>query len=211
MASKSPDITDLYIAADRADSWDRAKQRRQESTGAVTELMLDLADLQPGSQVLDVAAGTGDSSLLAARRVQPGGRVLAVDISAPMLKRAEKAAQDAGLTNLETRVMSAEKLELDTDSFDAVICRSALMLFPKPVAALAEMRRVVKPGRKVTVMVHSSPEKNPYHRVPLEVVRRIGNMPSPPETEPGMFALSGIGVLEGTYRQAGSGNGNSVR
>ena len=203
MIGKSPDIAELYIAADRADSWDRAKQRRQESTGAVTELMLDLVDLKPGSHVLDVAAGTGDSSLLAARRVQPGGRVLAVDVSATMLKRAEKAAQDAGLTNIETRVMNAENLDLDTDSFDAVICRSALMLFPKPIAALAEMRRVVKPSRKVTVIVHSSPEKNPYQSVPLEVVRRIGDMPSPPQTQPGMFALSGTGVLEGTYRQAG--------
>jgi ubiquinone/menaquinone biosynthesis C-methylase UbiE len=99
--------------------------------------------------------------------------------------------------------MNAEKLALEADSFHAVICRSALMLFPNPTTALAEMRRVVKPDCKVSVMVHSTPEKNPYHGLPLEIVRRIGNMPLPPRGQPGMFALSGAGVLEGIYRQLG--------
>lgn len=65
MADKSSDLSETYISSDRADAWHRAKQRREESTGAVTELLLDLADLRPGDRVLDVAAGTGDSSLIA--------------------------------------------------------------------------------------------------------------------------------------------------
>jgi hypothetical protein len=77
------------------------------------------------------------------------------------------------------------------------------MLFPNPTTALAEMRRVVKPDHKVGVMVHSTPESNPYHSLPLEIVRRIGSMPLPPPGQPGMFALSGAGVLEGIYRQVG--------
>ena len=92
-------------------------------------------------------------TLMAARRVGPTGNVLATDVSASMLKVAAEAARKAGLTNVETRVMNAENLELDTDSFDAVICRNALMLFPNPAKALTEMRRVVKPGGKVAVMV----------------------------------------------------------
>jgi len=203
MASKSPDIADTFIAADRADCWERGKRRRQEASGAVTELMLDLADLQPGDRVLDVAAGTGDTSLLAARRVQPSGCVLAVDISANMLKKTKEAARNADLTNIETEVMNAERLILEADSFDAVICSSALMLFPQPVVAVAEMRRVVKPGGRVSVRVFSTPEKNPFQSMPLQVVRRIGNMPPPSPTEPGMFALSGAGMLEATFRQAG--------
>ena len=97
MAGQWPDLSSTYITADRADTWHRAKQRRAESTGAVTALMLDLAELRPGDRVLDVAAGTGDSSLLAARRVEASGYVLAVDVSANMLKRAEESAREEGL------------------------------------------------------------------------------------------------------------------
>jgi SAM-dependent methyltransferase len=209
MTTKSSDLSETYIGSDRADSWHRAKQRREESTGAVTELMLDLADLRPGDRVLDVAAGTGDSSLIAARRVEPNGHVLAVDMSANMLKRAEASAREAGLTNIETRVMNAATLEFEANSLDVVICRLALMLFANPTAALAEIHRVVKPTRKVAVMVFSAPERNPFHGLALQVARGIGNMPTPPPGQPGMFALGGEGLLDHVYRQAGF-NGVSI-
>ena len=88
-----------------------------------------------------------------------------------------EAARKEGLTNVETRVMNADNLALDADSFDAVICRIALMLFPNPAKALTEMRRVVKPRGKVAVIVHSVLEKNPYHGVFFQIVRRLGNIP----------------------------------
>lgn len=112
-----------------ADWWSAGQARRQQTYGAATEIMLDSAGVQPGSRVLDVAAGTGDQTLMAARRVGPTGNVLATDDSASMLKVAAEAARKEGLTNVDTRVMNGEDLELDADSFDAVICRNALMLF----------------------------------------------------------------------------------
>jgi ubiquinone/menaquinone biosynthesis C-methylase UbiE len=153
--------------------------------------------------VLEVAAGTGDQALMISRCVGPSGHVVAVDISANMLSHAAEAARDAGLANIETRVMSAEKLDFEENSFDAVLCRFGLMLFPKPPTALAEMHRVVKPMRKVAIMVWSTAESNPFHGLPLQIVRNIGNLPAPPSGQPGMFSLSGTGVLEGLYRQAG--------
>jgi ubiquinone/menaquinone biosynthesis C-methylase UbiE len=129
-----------------ADWWSAGQAARQQTLGAATETMLDVAGVQLGSRVLDVAAGTGDSTLMAARRVGPLGYVLAADVSASMLNVAAEAARKESLTNVETRVMDAENLALDADSFDAVISRIALMLFPNPAKALAEMRRVVKPG-----------------------------------------------------------------
>jgi ubiquinone/menaquinone biosynthesis C-methylase UbiE len=77
------------------------------------------------------------------------------------------------------------------------------MLFPDPLKALTEMHRVMKPGRRIAVMVFSTADKNPYHGIPLAIVRRLGKIPSPPPGKPGMFALGGPGVLEGTYKQAG--------
>jgi SAM-dependent methyltransferase len=166
-------------------------------------MMLDLAGVQAGSRVLDVAAGTGESTLMAAARVGSKGHVVAADVSASMLNVAAEAARNAGLTNVETRVMNAENIELDTDSFDAVICRIALMLFPNPAKALSEMRRVVKPGGKVAVMVYAALEKNPYHRIFHETVRRLGNIPPPAPGEPWMYALGDPGALDNLYRRVG--------
>jgi ubiquinone/menaquinone biosynthesis C-methylase UbiE len=165
-------------------------------------MMLDLAGVQAGSRVLDVAAGTGESTLMAAARVGQKGHVLAADVSATMLDVAAEAARQAGLTNVETRVMNAENLELDMDSFDATVCRIALMLFPNPAKALTEMRRVVKLGGKVAVMVYAALEKNPFWEIFHKTVRRLGNIPPPAPGEPWMFALGEPRALEGVYRRA---------
>ena len=186
-----------------ADWWSAGQARRQQIYGAATEMLLEVASAQPGSRVLDVAAGTGDQTLMAARRVGPTGNVLATDDSASMLKVAAEAARNECLTNVETRVMNAENLALDADSFDAVICRNALMLFSNPAKALTEMRRVVKPASKVAVMVFSAVERNPHHGIPFAIIRRLGNIPPPAPGEPWMYALGDPGALEDVYSRAG--------
>ncbi|MGB7950762.1 MAG: methyltransferase domain-containing protein [Candidatus Binatia bacterium] len=160
MANTIP--TDKWGFKESADWWSAGQAARQQLYGAATEMMLDLAGVQAGSRVLDVAAGTGESALMAARRVGLTGYVLATDNSSSMLDVAAQTAREEGLTNVETRVMNAEKVELDPDSFDAVICRVALILFPNPAKALTEMRRVAKSGGKVAVMVYAALEKNPF-------------------------------------------------
>lgn len=203
MTTQSPDPAQTYMSSERAAAWERAKGRRQETTGAATEMMLDLACIRPGDRVLEVAAGTGDLSILVARRVGTSGYVLATDISTAMLSRAAQAAREAGLANVETRIMDAASLELKENSFDAVLCRMGLMLFPQPLETLVSMRRILKQRKKLAVMVHSAAAKNPCHGLPLEIVRRIGNIPSPPAGRPGMFALGGSGALEKLLEKSG--------
>jgi len=186
-----------------ADRWSAGQASRQQTLGAATEVMLELAGVQAGSRVLDVAAGTGESTLIAARRVGPSGYVLAADISASMLEVAAETARKEGLTNVETRVMNAENLALAADSFDAVISRIALMLFPNPAKALTEMRRVVKPGNRVAVIVFSAIEKNPYQGIRFGIVRRLGNIPPPAPGEPWIFALGDPRALEDLFKRAG--------
>jgi SAM-dependent methyltransferase len=93
--------------------------------------------------------------------------------------------------------MDAENLALD------VICRSALMLFPNPAKALTEIRRVMKPGGKVAVIVFSALKKNPYHGIIHGIVQRLGNIPLPAPGEPWMFALADSHALEDVYKRAG--------
>jgi SAM-dependent methyltransferase len=180
-----------------AERRNRGRARRLEKNRPATEMMLDLAEVRTGIRVLDVAAGTGDQTVIAAQRVGPSGYVLATDISANMLKLAAELAREAGLANVETRVMDAENLELDADSFDAVICQLGLMLFPDPAKVLRAMRGVVRPGGKVAVLVFSTAEKNPYQGITLGVARDFGSGPSP------LFSLGETAVLENTLGESG--------
>jgi ubiquinone/menaquinone biosynthesis C-methylase UbiE len=128
---------------------------------------------------------------------------LATDISTSMVNLTAETAREAGVTNIETLVMDADNLDLPEASFSAALCRSALMNFPNPIKTLAGVRRALKPSGKFAVTVFSTPEKNPYHSIPLIIASRLANLPFSPSEEPGMFALSGSGVLEECYTKAG--------
>jgi ubiquinone/menaquinone biosynthesis C-methylase UbiE len=117
-----------------------------------------------------------------------------------MLTVAAAAAQTAGLTNGETRVMTAERLDLDAASFDAVICRAGLMLFSDPPKALREIHRVLKPGGKVAALVFSAEAKNPYQGVPSAILRRLERK-MPPQ-----FSLGEPGLLQKAFRDGGFAN-----
>jgi cyclopropane fatty-acyl-phospholipid synthase-like methyltransferase len=100
MATKAPDHTMTepnFASAEYAEQWCRGKRLRGETSVAATEMMLDLAKIQLGDHVLELAAGTGDLAVMTARRVGPSGHVLATDISANMLNLAAEAAREAGL------------------------------------------------------------------------------------------------------------------
>lgn len=206
MATKVPDATMMgpnFASAEYAEQWRRGKRLRGEASLAVKEMMLDLANIQSGDRVLELAAGMGDLAVMTAQRVGPNGHVLATDISANMLNLAAETAREAGLTNVETRVMDAETLDIAPNSFNAALCRSALMLFPNPAKALTALHRALKPSGKFAVTVWSTAEKNPFHALPLLIASRRAKMPLPAPGEPGMFALSGEGVREECYKKSG--------
>jgi ubiquinone/menaquinone biosynthesis C-methylase UbiE len=159
-----------YASAEYAEQWRHGKRLRGEASEAVTEMMLDLAKIQVGDRVLELAAGMGDLAIMTARRVGPDGYVLATDISANMLDLAAETLREAGLTNVETRVMDAENLDVAPDSFNVALCRSALMLFPNAARAMAGVYRALKPSGKFAVTVWSTAEKNPFHALPLAIV-----------------------------------------
>ena len=112
--------------------------------------MLDAAGVRPGLRVLDVAAGTGDQSVLAAQRLRPTGSLLATDVSASMLSAAAETVRAAGLDNVTTQVADASTLELDAESFDAAICRFGLMFVPDLHQALTRVRHALKTGRQLS-------------------------------------------------------------
>lgn len=191
-----------WASREAAAQWMRGTAARLQFFGPATERMLDLANIGAGSRVLDVGAGAGDQTLAAARRAGSTGSVLATDISASMLEMTAMSARQEGLANVATRVMAAQRLELESDSFDAAISRFALMLIPDIARALTEIRRVLRPGGRLAAIVFSTPEKCPYLSIPHTVARRVGRLTSPPEPF-GEFRLAGPDVMSDAYRNAG--------
>ena len=113
--------------------------------------LVELAGLQSGQRILDVATGAGAAAIRAAQVVGSGGQVVGVDIANDMLDQARCNVASAGLTNVELREGDAEQLDFPADSFDAVLCAAAVFFLPDLLASLREWLRVCKPGGWVAV------------------------------------------------------------
>ena len=187
-----------------AEAWDRWGPTLEAWLGPATEAMLDGAGVRPGARVLDVAAGAGGQTLAAARRVGPAGHVLASDLSPGILQYAAAAARSAGLGNVETRELDGESLTgIEDASFDAVISRLGIIYFPDQQGALAEMRRVLRPGGRLAAVAWSTPENGRFFSVAVDIIRRRAELAPPLPGQPGPFSLGSDGALAGAFERAG--------
>lgn len=186
----------------RVAAWDQLTELRQHLYGAATWQMLAAADLQLGDQVLDIAAGTGDQSRLAARLVGLEGSVLATDISQEMLAVAARRAEQEGLSTVTTCAMNAEQLDLPENWYDAVISRFGLMLIPNQKLALAEIRRVLKPGGRLAALVWSKPERNPLFTLDEAILAKWQATEEAEEPQADVFSLADAGLFASRLKQA---------
>jgi SAM-dependent methyltransferase len=161
-----------------------------------------------GQEVLDVGAGTGIPSLTVAARVGPSGKVIAVDHTAEMLEAAERNARAGRLGNISFRQMEADRLEFPDDAFDAVTSTFTLMFCPDPARAVAEMRRVLKPGGRFAFAVWDAPAQNPFFTTTLQTVAQRLHLPPPDPKAPGPFRLAGEGELTKVLYGGGFENAN---
>lgn len=202
--SDQPKASDAFQSSEGTEAYRRVMESGRARNQRADDLMLDWAGLRPGSRVLDVAAGTGEQTLQVARRIGPAGAVVATDISANMLAIAAESAREAGLANISTRVMDAQQLDFTDRSFDTAVCRRGLMFIPDVPKALGEIRRVLRPEGKLSVVTIGDIERNPFTELGLSVARRIGGIPEPSRDEPGSFYSMGApGALERAFSQAG--------
>jgi SAM-dependent methyltransferase len=177
---------------DAAEAWHRWGPTFEEWLGEATERMLDLTRVGDGTRVLDVAAGAGGQTLAAARR---GATVLATDFSEAILEFAAAEARSAGLANIATCTVDAEEIDVEAGAFDAVISRLGVMYFPDKPRALAEQRRVLRPGGRVGAIVFSEPDRNGFFAVPIGIIRSRAELPPPAPGLPGPFSATGLGDL----------------
>jgi SAM-dependent methyltransferase len=167
------------------------------------ERLVDRLAPAPGQRVLDLACGTGEPGLTAARRV-PGLTVVGADGAATMARTARAAARGHEVRGAAYCVARGERLPFPAATFDGALCRFGLMLFDRPEEGLAELLRVVRPGGRVALAVWSVPERVLCPALTLWALER--HAPDPPLEWPRTFALSAPGRFAGLARTAGFGD-----
>ncbi|HET6684711.1 MAG TPA: class I SAM-dependent methyltransferase [Gaiella sp.] len=194
----------LEIAEAIAPTWERRRADIEEVAAPVRRWLV--RELRPGvgDTVLELAAGVGDTGFEAAAVVGETGRLITSDFSPAMLEAARRRGTELGLRNVDYRIIDAERIALDDDSVDGVLCRFGYMLTADPAAAFAETRRVLRAGGRLALAVWGTPEQNPFFSiVGLSLVQR-GHVPPPePPPAPGPFSLANVERLEGLLRGAG--------
>ncbi|MBZ0161440.1 MAG: class I SAM-dependent methyltransferase [Notoacmeibacter sp.] len=187
-----------------AEAWNNWSPLLSRWLGPATERMLDMTNVKSGSRVLDVAAGAGEQTMAAARRVGPSGYVLASDLSPGILAFAAENARLAGFKNVDIVVKDGEALdEIDAEPFDAVISRVGLIYFPDQHKALSGMRNQLRPGGRVGAITYASGELNGFFSVPVGIIRRRAALPAPLPGQPGPFSLGDPDVLARRLTDAG--------
>jgi SAM-dependent methyltransferase len=171
-------------------NWNRERDFLNSVTGALNERIIERLDPKSGDTVLDLAAGTGDTGFLAATIIGDEGKLISTDFAPSMVEAARGVAAELGLDNVECRVLDAEKMDLDDSSVDGVLCRWGYMLVADPGAALAETRRVLRDGGRLSFAVWAPPDKNLWAFLPGLVLVERGHMPPPEPGAPGIFAMA---------------------
>jgi ubiquinone/menaquinone biosynthesis C-methylase UbiE len=173
-----------------APGWDRRYAYFEERARPVTERMLERLAPARGATILELAAGTGVVGFGAAALVGQGGRVIVSDFSQAMVEVAQRHARELGLDNVECRVIDSEQIDLPDHAVDGVLCRWGYMLMGNPTTAMAETRRALRRGGRLSCAVFGAPDQNPWVALPTRVLRERGHMPPPEAGAPGILALA---------------------
>ena len=181
--------------------WRAWNELIDEGTTIVSERLIEMAGIDPGDRVLDVAAGYGEPSLSAAKVVGPEGSVVATDISAGMLAYGRERAAAAGIDNIEFLETDASSLDFPPESFDAAVSRWGIIFEPDGEGALARIRGFLKPGARMAISSWGPPDRVPMLGLPMMTIMKKLDVPPPPPGTPGPLSRPTreaiAGLLEG--------------
>jgi len=183
-------------------SWEKWDSVIMDQLAPVSAAMLDRIDIADDQQHLDIAAGTGEPGLTVAK-LAPNGHVLLTDLSAEMLDVATRRARADGITNVETRVCSADDLPFGDATFDSISVRFGYMFLPDLAQATAEFARVLKPGGRLCSSVWVKPEKNPWTTIAMQAIAADAVLVPPDPDGPNMFRCAAPGQVSALYDAAG--------
>ena len=195
---------EIYEIAERiAPTWERRRAEVETVMTPVREWMLRELSPRAGDTVLELAAGVGETGFDTAIVVGEQGRVICSDFSPAMLDAARRRGAERGLENVDYRVIDAEQIQLETDSVDGVLCRLGYMLMVDPAQALAETRRVLRPGGRLALAVWGSMEQNPFFTVIAIALTQHGHLPPPEPPGPPVFSMASADRTTALLERAG--------
>jgi len=203
--SPSPDPREIIRQEwrDAAPFWRKWSSQLAFQSRQATELVVQGAALSPGLHVLDLASGSGEPSLSVSAAIGPQGRVIATDLLLEMLEVAQENAAARGLTNIDFRAADAEQLPFPDGLFDRVTCRFGIMFIPDVQKALREMRRVLKPGGRVSFVTWGPLDENPLFGLMIRPFLKYVDVPPPAPDSPHVFRFSSEEKLTQTISAAG--------
>ncbi len=169
----------------------------------VSDRLVELAKIKPGDRVLDIATGSGEPGITAARKVGASGLVVATDQSPAMLELARERANALGLRNIKFVETDAESLTVGESGFNAAVCRWGLMFVPDLDASARRIAELLVPGGSFATSVWSAGDKVPMLTVADEQVRALANIPAPPPGAPSPIKLADTRPLERALAGAG--------
>jgi SAM-dependent methyltransferase len=187
-----------------AAGWERHRQLFLAATGMVSERLVALLDPRAGETILELAAGPGDTGLLAARSLAPGGRLVSTDFAPEMVEAARRRTAELGLEELVSfAVEDMQSLSFADASFDGAVCRWGLMLVPDMQTAAGEIARVLRPGGRIALAVWADADDNDWMTAPGRSALELGLVERPDPDAPGPFRLAREGALEDLLAGAG--------
>jgi SAM-dependent methyltransferase len=183
-------------------SWEKWDAIIMHQLGPVGAAIIERLDIAEDQHHLDIASGTGEPGLSIARR-SPAGRVVLTDLVPQMLDVATRRAGGQGITNIETRVCSADDLPFPDAAFDSVSVRFGYMFFPDLAGATAEFVRVLKPGGRLCAAVWVKPEENPWTTIAMQAIATEVVLAPPEQDAPSMYRCAAPGYVSALYQGAG--------
>ncbi len=190
-----------------ANNWQKWWKTIERGAEKVSRRLIELAEVKPGSRVLDSATGIGEPAITAANRVGSNGHVLATDISPQMISVAKQRAISLGLQNvIEFKEGDIETIELPSSTFDAVLCRWGLMFLPDLKAGLSNIYQSLKPSGHFAAAVWASPDQATLSATTMNIIMKETNSKPPPPGTPGPFSLSDENSLKNSFVISGFKN-----
>jgi SAM-dependent methyltransferase len=186
-------------------AWVRMQERTDALIDPLGRVAIERLGVVAGERVLDVGCGCGQTLLELAERAGPAGHVLGVDISPPMLARAQERI--AGRPTIAVALGDAQTYAFAPGAFDALYSRFGVMFFEDPRAAFRNLRGGARPGGRLSFVCWQELAKNPWASRPLEAVLRLLPESALPDLlrpgRPGPFFLSDPGQLRAILGDAG--------
>lgn len=141
----------LAAMLDYEDAWLDGIPEEAIDSFAGTGNPFSLGEMKPGENVVDIGSGAGMDSMIAARKVDPDGQVIGIDMTKAMLDKARQAAEHSGISNVEFRQGYGEEIPVKDGWADVIISNGVLNLMPDKTTALQEMARVLKPDGRLQI------------------------------------------------------------